>query len=148
MFEVLKPFDIVSSHYVDLEGNIKTYSSGKPQKALFLVLAVDKGNVIACKITSQDTRYNTPEFTYTLSKETHEFLKADSYIQITKPHTLYAYNCNKVGVVAAFCRPAILKKIQLFFKTLSDVVSIECPMTSYVSPNKVEHKFAGIKIKK
>lgn len=150
MFDnTLKAFDIISSNYIDLVGNIKTYSSGRPQKALFLVLAIDKGNVLCCKITSQDTIYNTPEFTYTLSKETHTFLKADSYIQLTKLHTLSLYSCNKIGSVVAFCRPAILKKLQLFFKTLVDVVSVECPLNPcYSSPNKAEHTFAGVKIKK
>lgn len=147
MIDAIKPFDIISSHYIDLNGEVKSFYNGKPQKAMFLVMAVDNGNIIGCKITSQDTVYNHPDFTYTLRKESHTFLQTTSYVQLPKIQTLYLSSCTKVGEVAMFCRPAILNKFNLLFKTLSNVMSLEVPLT-YVSPNisKV-HTFGGVKVK-
>lgn len=142
----LKPFDIVSSYYVDLNGDVKSYDNGKPQRALFLVIAVDSGNVIACKITSQQCFHSSVDFVYTLRQESHPFLQTDSYLQISKPHTLSTYSCTKVGEVAQFCRPFILKQLKSLFDTLTRVVSVECPISTYTSPNKKYHSFAGQRI--
>ena len=148
MIETLKPFDVIASKYVDLNGELKTYYNGKPQKALFLVIAVDNGNVICCKITSQDTVYNHPDFTYTLRKESHSFLQIDSFIQLTKIQTLYVSSCTKVGEVCMFCRPAILNKFTSLFKTLLNIVSLHVPL-SYISPNVSNpHTFGGVKVHK
>lgn len=147
--ESLKPFDIVTSAYVDLDGNVKSFSNGDTQKGLFMVIAVDNGNVIACKITSQDTCHNSPDFTYTLRIESHSFLRAQSYIQLTKPHTLNLYGCTKIGEVAYFCRPHILKQLNLLFNTLAKIVSLQVNIQpSYVSPNKKPHTFGGVTYKK
>lgn len=147
-FETLKPFDIISAPYIDLDGNVKAFTNGRKQNGLFLVLAIDKGNVIGCKITSQSTFHNTPDFTYTLNVESHPFLKATSYIQLTKPHTLNYYACQKIGEVAAFCRPGIFKQFRLFADTLSKILSTEMPVQKYTSPNVTPRTFGGVVIKK
>jgi len=147
-FETLKPFDIISAPYIDLDGNVKAFTNGHKQKGLFMVIAVDKGNVIGCKITSQSTIHSTPDFTYTLSIESHSFLKATSYIQLTKPHTLNYYACQKIGEVAAVCRQGLLKQFKLFSDTLLNILSTEVPVQKYVSPNVAPRTFGGIIIKK
>lgn len=149
MFDsMLKAFDIVTSPYVDLAGDVKSFPNGHKQLALFMVVAVDRGNVIACKITSQSTVYNSPEFTYTLLQDSHSFLKTTSFVQLTKPHTLFSSSCTKVGEVAAFCRPFISKQLGSLFKTLIAIVNAECPLQSYKSPNHPKHFFGGMNIKK
>lgn len=147
-YDLLQTFDIVTSPYVDLNGNVKSFSNGDVQRALFMVIAVDNGNVLACKITSQDTYHNSPDFTYTLRRESHPFLRAESYIQITKPHTLNVSSCTKVGEVANFCRPHILNQMSLFFNTLIKIAKLQVSIQAYESPNRKIHSFGGVTYKK
>jgi hypothetical protein len=146
--EFLKPFDIVSAPYVDLEGNIKSFSNGNQQKGLFMVVAVDNGNVIACKVTSQSTLHNSPDFTYTLLQDSHQFLRATSYIQLTKPHTLGVPSCQKIGEVALFCRAHIKSQLKLLFDTIGNILQVNIPVQKYVSPNIIPRRFGGVVIKK
>lgn len=143
-FSKLNAFDIVTAPYTDLDGNVKTYANGDVQKALFMVLAEDNGNVLGCKLTSQDSIYNIPDFTYTLRPETHTFLKAQSHIQLTKIHTLNVFSCTKIGEVAPFCRPHILNQLKLFFNTLIKIAELQVNTSTYESPNKRVRAFGGV----
>ena len=137
----LRPFMIVSAPYVDLEGNIKTFSNGVTQRGLFLVArADDDGNVLAFKITSQYSKFIN-EYTYTLSVRTHPFLRADSFVQFDKWHTLMATECVILGQVAPSLRMALLRKFDSIMREvdncLKNYMSWEAvnPTTSYRSPN-------------
>jgi len=147
-YTFLKTFDIITSPYIDLNGNIKTFANGNVQRALFMVIAVDNGNVLACKVTSQDTYHNSPDFTYTLRVDSHPFLKAESFIQLTKLHTLNLASCTKVGEVAEFCRAHILSQMSLFFNTLLKITKLQVNIQPYESPNKKIHSFGGVIYKK
>jgi hypothetical protein len=134
----LRPFMIVSAPYIDLEVNIKRYPSGIPQRGLFMVARVDcNNNVLAFKVTSQQSKFIN-EYTYLISVKHHPFLKADSYVQLDKWHTLSTSECAIVGNVIPSLRMAILRKYDLITrdvdKSLKDNMS--WGDTIYVSPNK------------
>ena len=106
------PFDIVSAPYTDTFGQAKVNpSNGKPQNGLFLVLDVHDGNVLACKITSQRSKYTMPATSYELRQDSHPFLMATSYIQCMKMHTLDKGSCKYIGSVAEHCRNGLLAKL-------------------------------------
>lgn len=113
----IEPFMIVSSPYISLDGSIKTYKDGTIQRALFLILFTeDTGHAIACKITSQQEYLN--EFTYIIRCSTHPFLRADSYVQFDRWHTLYTSKCAIVGRVADSVRMALLRKFDLITRSI------------------------------
>ena len=109
----LKPFDIVSAPYTDTFGQTKINPiNGKQQYGLFLVLDVHDGNVLACKITSQRSKYTSPATSYELRQESHPFLMApSSYVQCLKMHTLDKSTCKYLGCVAEHCRCGLLAKL-------------------------------------
>lgn len=133
----LRPFMIVSSPYVDLEGNVKTFPSGDIQRALFMVARVDdNGNVLAFKITSQRSKFIN-EYTYLISTKSHPFLRADSYIQLDKWHTLAASECAIVGKISPSLRMAILRKYDLITREVDTCLKNHMPWeeVKYTSPN-------------
>lgn len=139
----LRPFMIVSAPYVDLEGNIKRFPSGDIQRALFMVARVDEDdNVLAFKITSQDSKFIN-EYTYLISKYTHPFLKAHSYVQLDKWHTLIASECKIVGDIVPSLRMAILRKYDLITREVDKCLKDNMPWeeTNYISPNRKLHSF-------
>jgi hypothetical protein len=131
----VRPFMIVSAPYIDFEGKVKTFMSGDVQRALFLVLRVDNdGHVLACKITSQVSKFLN-EYTYFLSKMSHDFLMTDSYIQLDKWHTLLVSECTPIGSVLPKLREGIKHK----FDTLSRDVSLGlADHTLFVKPTKYQ----------
>lgn len=135
-----RPFVIVSAHYTDLTGQVKTFKSGQPQRGLFLVARVDDTNhVLAFKITSQCDRFIN-EFTYLLPQDRHPFLKTDSYVQFDKWHTLNVNNCTIIGSVHPNYRMALLRKWDLISsevdKAFKDNIFAGISNVSYTSPNK------------
>lgn len=139
----IRPFMVVSAPYTDLTGQIKTFKNGAPQRGLFLVARVDATNhVLAFKITSQNNNFIN-EFTYILPQSKHPFLKADSYVQFDKWHTLNTSNCVIVGSVNPSYRMAFLRKWDLISreidKSLKDNISL-VNNTHYTSPNKPKVK--------
>lgn len=135
----IRPFAVVTAPYTDLTGQVKTFKEGQVQRGLFLVAHVsDTNHVLAFKITSQNKFLG--EFTYVLPQSKHPFLRADSYVQFDRWHTLNIDNCIIVGMVNPTYRIAFLRKWDLISrevdKALKDNISLVNPTTSYVSPNK------------
>lgn len=122
----IRVFDVVTSPYRDLTGKLKTNPDGTIQAGLFLVLRVDKGNLLCAKITSQLTSF-VNNYVYTLEKSSHNFLCANSYIQLDRINMLSVHTVNKVGEIADFCKEGIRNK----FKLLSDSILSDL----YVPPN-------------
>lgn len=137
MVKALKPFDIISAPYVDLEGNIKSFDNGEPQRGLFMVLAVDYDNVTCVKITSQ---YNEAYLAHScmLTKAANFFLKTDSYVQLDKLHTLSVESVNYVGYADKPSRFTIYKMLDGYLTSLAENVKRFCdpPKRKYVSPNR------------
>lgn len=135
----IKAFSIVSAPYVDLTGHIKTFPSGITQPGLFMVARVDDdGNVLAFKITSQRSKFIN-DYTYSISASSHPFLRADSYVQLDKWHTLDINSCVYIGEVKPSLRMAILRKYDLINrdidKSLKDNMPWESLSSRYTSPN-------------
>jgi len=137
MVKALKPFDIISAPYVDLDGNVKAFDNGEPQRGLFMVLAVDYDNLTCVKITSQ---YNEAYLTHScmLTKAANYFLKADSYVQLDKIHTLSVSSASYVGYVDKPSRFMIYKILSGYLTSLAENVKRFCdpPKRKYVSPNR------------
>lgn len=143
----IKPFMIVSAPYVSLDGDIKRFLNGTVQRGLFMVARVDSdGNVLAFKITSQRNKF-VNDYTYLIRSASHAFLKADSYIQLDKWHTLALSECAIVGTIASTLRMAILRRYDAITrevdKCLKDNMPWEEVNKTYVSPNqkKVSYSF-------
>ena len=138
MDKVLKPFDIISSPYVSLSGDVKVYEDGGIQRGLFMVLAVDYDNITCCKITSQkNDAYLTNSVLIT--KSANPFLRADSYIQLDKLHTLFAGSANYLGYVDKPSRSHICDVFVEYLNGLADsVIRFSNPplKKQYVSPNR------------
>ncbi len=138
MGRVLKPFDVISAPYVSLDGSIKEYADGVPQRALFMVLAVDYDNVTAVKITSQNNKEYL-NHSYMITKSSNFFLKTDSYIQLDKFHTLSVECASYLGYVDKPSRYSIYKILDGYLTNLSsNVKRFVDPIrrNSYVSPNR------------
>lgn len=137
MVKALKPFDIISAPYIDLDGNVKVFDNGEPQRGLFMVLAVDYDNITCVKITSQ---YNEAYLTHSvmLSKAANFFLKADSYVQLDKLHTLSVSSATYVGYADKPSRYMIYKILSGYLTSLAENVKRFCdpPKRRYVSPNR------------
>lgn len=135
---MIKPYDIVSAPYTDLTGDIKKFKDGTTQRGLFLVLTNDmQGNVLACKITSQYSKYIN-KYCYTLTKETNSFLQADSFIQLDKWHTLNYNECKYIGSVPNSLRLGLLKQFDIIIRYIDDGLKNNIhtpPDRTYVSPN-------------
>ena len=138
MVKALKPFDIISAPYIDLDGNVKVFDNGEPQRGLFMVLAVDYDNITCCKITSQtNDAYLTNSVLIT--KSANSFLRADSYIQLDKLHTLFAGSANYLGYVDKPSRSHICDVFVEYLNGLADsVIRFSNPplKKQYVSPNR------------
>ena len=132
MFQYINPFDIVKANYSDLDGNIKTGESGKPQRGLFLVLDVHKCNVLCAKITSHES-IHTRNNSHKLSIRNHPFLISDSWIQFNKLHTFNVSNCSKIGDVAFSDRLSVIEDFTEYFGFLRLCMQKHAP--SYLSPN-------------
>lgn len=135
MVRVYKPFDIVTSSYLSLDGTIKTFANGDIQKGLFMVLANDYGNLTCAKITSQE---NCAFLTHSvlLTKSANYFLKTDSYVQLDKLHTLSANNVSYLGYADKPSRESICKTLDGYLNLLSqNVHRFSNPVRRYVSPN-------------
>lgn len=137
MVKALKPFDIISAPYIDLDGNVKVFDNGEPQRGLFMVLAVDYDNITCVKITSQ---YNEAYLTHSvmLSKAANFFLKTDSYVQLDKLHTLSVSSATYVGYADKPSRYMIYKILSGYLTSLAENVKRFCdpPKRRYVSPNR------------
>lgn len=139
----MKPFDIVSAPYTDLNGETKRFATGEVQKGLFLVISNDmQGNVLACKITSQYNKFIT-KYCYTLTKSTHEFLQADSYVQLNKWHTLDVNKCKYIGSVLNSLRLGLLKQYDIIIRDLDiglkdNIHMLPTTPSNYVSPNRLQ----------
>ena len=142
----LTPFTVVSAPYVDLEGQIKTFADGTPQRGLFMIARVDDdGNVLAFKITSQRSKFIN-EYTYLINSYTHPFLKADSYVQLDKWHTLRSSECFVIGIINPSLRMALLRRFDAITrevdKCLKDNMSWHNSRPRYVSPNVKEEVYS------
>lgn len=138
-FSSIRPFTIVSAPYTDFQGGLKRFSNGDVQRGLFMVARADvDGNILAFKLTSQVSRFLN-QYTFTLSAETHPFLKTDSYIQCDKIHTLMESNCITLGEVAPFLRPALFKKITFIFNAICTDLDrhVSTRTFNYRSPNVI-----------
>ena len=137
MDKALKPFDIISAPYVSLDGNIKTYKNGRPQHALFMVLAVDYDNITCAKITSQNNEAYLAH-SVMLSKAANYFLQTDSYVQLDKIHTLSVESASYVGYADVPSRYPIYQVLSGFFASVSQNLKRFCepPRKKYTSPNK------------
>ena len=137
MDKILKPFDIISSPYVSLDGSLKTGSDGELQRGLFMVLAVDYDNVTCVKVTSQqNVEYLGHSFM--ISKAANPFLKVDSYVQLDKLHTIFFSSATFVGYVDKPSRYEIYLILNGFLTNLAENVRRFCcpPKSGYVSPNR------------
>ena len=136
MDKVLKPFDVVSSPYCDLNGNIKSFENGEIQRGLFMVLAVDYDNITCAKITSQENEMYL-NHSVILTKAANYFLRTDSYVQLDKLHTLSVHNANYIGYVDKPSRYSIYKILDGYLAGLALNVKRFCnpPRKKYVSPN-------------
>ena len=137
MDKALKPFDIISAPYVSLNGNIKVFDNGDVQRGLFMVLAVDYGNITCAKITSQDNEAYLSH-SVLLSKAANHFLRTDSYVQLDKLHTLSVSSANYIGYADKPSRYAIYKILSGYLTSLAQNVRRFCdpPRKRYVSPNR------------
>ena len=147
LVKTLKPFTVVSAPYIDLKGDLKRFPNGDIQRGLFMIARIDEtGNVLAFKITSQRSRYIN-EFTYTISASSHTFLRADSYVQLDKWHTLDVNECTYIGEIKSSLRMAILRKYDLINrevdKCLKDNMSWEDLSSKYQSPNIKTYYYSG-----
>lgn len=134
---VLLPFDIISAPYVALDGNVKVFGDGEPQKGLFMVLAVDYDNITCAKITSQR---NDAYLSHSvlLTKAANKFLRTDSYLQLDKLHTLSVSSATYLGYADKPSRYAIYKVLNGYLTSLALNVKRFCnpPRRGYVSPNR------------
>jgi len=133
----IRPFMIVSAPYIDLEGKPKTFDNGSLQRALFLVARVDENNnVLAFKITSQKSKFIN-EYTYYISSRTHQFLRADSWVQFDKWHTLALSECMIVGSIVPSLRMALLRKWDSISREVDKCLKDAMPWeeVNYHSPN-------------
>lgn len=137
MDKILQPFDIVSSPYVSLDGSVKVFKNGDVQKGLFMVIAVDYDNVTCAKITSQNNEAYLNQ-SVPLLKSANFFLRADSFVQLNKLHTLSTSSCTYIGYVDKPSRYAIYKIASGYLTSLSQNLRRFCnpPRKRYVSPNK------------
>ena len=135
MYKTLKPFDIVTSPYVSINGTTKRFENGDVQKGLFLVLAVDYFGITCAKITSQS---NSLYLTHSviLYKYTNPFLRTDSYVQLDKLHTLSAETATYVGFVDKAARLTICNTLEGYFSSVTQNLRRFCvPHNGYISPN-------------
>lgn len=139
----IKPFTVIATNYIDLQGNLKLNPNGTPQKGLFLVLAnIDSNSVLGCKITSQITTYLN-EFTVPLSRLNNPFLYADSFIQCDKiqvfKNTPYT---TTLGVLENSDRFRVYNSVRKVFDNIMDesfkhLIPFKKP-TNYISPNVIK----------
>ena len=130
----IKPFDIVVTPYRDLEGKLKTNPDGSIQAGMFMVLYIDSVGMLTCaKITSQYSKYING-FCYNVSQDNHIFLKADSYIQLDKLHTLSISTCKKLGELHPSCRVNVCKKYEAYMHLIRMDLYKHLP-PKYESPN-------------
>lgn len=137
MDKVLMPFDIISAPYVSLDGNVKAFDNGEPQRGLFMVLAVDYNNITCAKITSQDNEAYLAH-SYCLTKAANYFLRTDSYVQLDKLHTLSVSSATYVGYADKPSRYYIYKILSGYLTSLAQSVKrfANPPKKQYVSPNR------------
>ena len=137
MDRVLKPFDIISAPYVSLDGSIKAFDNGEPQRGLFMVLAVDYDNITCVKITSQDNNAYLAH-SVCLTKAANYFLRTDSYVQLDKLHTLSVSSASYIGYADKPSRYPIYKILSGYLTGLAQNVKRFCdpPRRKYVSPNR------------
>ena len=134
MVSDLKPFDVITSPYRDLTGQLKTNPDGTIQAGIFMVLfAEESGNFTCVKITSQDTKYING-FSYTLPKTLHPFLRASSHVQLDRLHTLNYSTCNKIGEIEESCRLPICKRYEAYMHLIRVELYKYLPR-KYISPN-------------
>ena len=137
--KTIKPFSVVSAPYTDLKGSIKTFDNGVAQRGLFLVLRIDDcDNILAVKITSQYNKFIN-DFCYIMRQSSHQFLRADSYVQLDKWHTLDASECIVLGQTSPTLRMALLRKFEAITYEVSNCLKDNISMVNiskpYVSPN-------------
>lgn len=137
MDRVLKPFDIISAPYVSLDGSVKAFDNGEPQRGLFMVLAVDYDNITCAKITSQDNEAYLAH-SFCLTKAANYFLRTDSYVQLDKLHTLSVSSVSYIGYADKPSRYSIYKILSGYLTSLAQNVKRFCdpPRKRYVSPNR------------
>jgi len=137
MDRVLKPFDIISAPYVSLNGSVKVFENGDLQRGLFMVLAVDYDNITCVKITSQDNEEYLSH-SVRLTKAANYFLRADSYVQLDKLHTLSVESATYLGYVDKPSRYPIYKILSGYLTSVAQNVKRFCdpPRRKYVSPNR------------
>ena len=133
----LQPFDIISAPYVSLDGSVKVFENGDVQKGLFMVVAVDYDNVTCCKITSQNNEAYLNQ-SVPLLKSANHFLRADSFVQLNKLHTLSVSSCTRLGYVDKPSRYSIFKIMSGYLTSLAANLKRFCnpPRKKYVSPNR------------
>lgn len=137
MDRVLKPFDIISAPYVSLDGSIKVFADGEPQRGLFMVLAVDYDNITCAKITSQDNEAYLAN-SYCLTKAANYFLRTDSYVQFDKLHTLSVSSATYIGYADKPSRYPMYRILSGYLTGLVQNLKRFCnpPRKKYVSPNR------------
>lgn len=137
MDRVFKPFDIISSPYVSVDGSLKTFNSGDTQRGLFLVLAVDYDCITCAKITSNDNPMYLSH-SVMLNKSANHFLRTDSYVQLDKLHTLSVSSANYIGYADKPSRYSIYQILNGYLTSLAENVKRFCgsPRKRYVSPNR------------
>lgn len=121
----IKPFDIVTSKYITLNGNNKV--------GLFLIIDVSDNVVTGCKITSQ-LKDLTEEYSYLLTINSHPFLQTNSYVQIDKLQTIFLDKCTLLGDMAICCRRGFITKFTKVFGKFR--LNLEQYAPDYKSPNK------------
>jgi len=121
----IKPFDIVTSKYITLDGNNKI--------GLFLIIDVSDNVVTGCKITSQVKDLNE-EYSYSLTIASHPFLQTNSYVQIDKLQTIFLDKCTLLGDMAICCRRGFITKFTKVFSKFR--LNLEQYAPDYKSPNK------------
>ena len=133
--KILKPFSIVTAPYTDLTGEVKSFFNGDIQKGLFLVLrADDNGNVLAAKITSQSSPFLN-RYCHLLTQYDHSFLKADSYVQLDKLHTLANSECTVLGTVHYKVRESLINKFNSITHAITNALKDNLSFKNYSSPN-------------
>lgn len=135
-----KPFAVIATNYIDLEGNIKTNPNGTYQRGLFLVLHITQdGCALCCKITSQITNYLN-EFTVPLARLNNTYLYTDSFVQCDKIQTIKLNTHTEIlGSLENSDRFKVYANIQKYLNGVSDdifkfLIPFKRPLT-YTSPN-------------
>ena len=136
----VKPFTVIATNYIDLQGHVKLNPDNSQQKGLFVVVAnTPDGCLVCCKITSQITPYLN-EYTVPLAKCFNSFLYTDSFVQCDKLHILKkTRDTLELGTINNEDRFRIYNNIQKFYSTvLNEGFKYLIPYKRterYISPN-------------